>query len=346
MVRSDDPALSQPQADEPVAPSLEAVAAAAERIAPHLVRTPVLHWRGPAARRLFGEGTEVWLKLELFQVGGSFKARGALNTALQLPPGQRAKGLTAFSSGNHAIAVAYAAQVLGVSAKVVMLNSANPARIELCRSFGAEILFAPDGDSAIEMVRDIQEQEGKSAIHPYDGVHTTEGAGTIALELVEQVPDLDAVLVSIGGGGLCSGLASTLKQVRPDCQVLAIEPEGADTMYRSFQAGHPLAAGVITTVADCLAPPRTLPYSYGLCRRAVDELALISDAAMIDAMGLLLRELKLVVEPGGAASTAAAIGPFRERIAGKRVAIVLCGSNIDLSSFTQMLSAGAPASRL
>jgi threonine dehydratase len=297
----------------------------------------VVPWLGPVARRLFGDDTEIWLKLELLQVGGSFKARGALNTALQLSAAERARGLTAFSSGNHAIAVAFAAQVLGVTAKVVMLSSANPARIETCRGLGAEVLFAPDGDAASEMVREIQEREGRAAIHPYDGVHTTEGTGTIALELVDQIPDLDAVLVSIGGGGLCSGLASTLKQLRPECRIYAIEPEGADTMYRSFQTGQPQAAGAITTIADCLAPPRILPYSYGLCRQAVDELALISDAAMVDAMGLLFRELKLAVEPGGAASTAAALGPFREQIAGKRAAILLCGSNIDLRSFARLV---------
>lgn len=238
-----------------VPPTLGVVSAAAERIAPYVLRTPVLPWRGPTARRLFGDDTEIWLKLELFQTGGSFKARGALNSALQLSADDRARGLTAFSSGNHAIAVAFAAQVLGVSAKVVMLSSANPARIATCRNFGAEIVFAPTGEEAMKMVGEIQAREGRVAIHPYDGIHITEGTGTIALEVADQVPDLDAILVSVGGGGLCSGLASTMKQIRPECRIYAVEPEGADTMYRSFQAGAPQSLSAVATIADCLAPP-------------------------------------------------------------------------------------------
>ncbi len=323
----------------PVPPTLAAVAAAAQRIGPHILRTPVVPWRGATARRLFGEDTEIWLKLELFQTGGSFKVRGALNSALQLSAAELTPGLTAFSSGNHAIAVAYAAEVLGVSAKVVMLSSANAARVAACRSFGAEIVFAASGEAAMQMVREIQLQEGRAAIHPYDGVHISEGTGTISLEVAEQVPDLDAVLVSVGGGGLCSGLACTMKQLRPACRIYAVEPEGADTMYRSFETGLPQSLDAVATIADCLAPPQTLPYSLGLCRQSVDELALVSDAAMVQAMGLLFSQFKVAVEPGGAASTAAALGPFRDRIAGKKALILLCGSNIDVATFSQIMRA-------
>jgi threonine dehydratase len=319
-------------------PSVAQVRAAAERIAPHVIRTPVAPWRGPRARALFGANTEVWVKMEVFQAGGSFKARGALNTILQLAPEERARGLTAFSSGNHAIAVAYAAQMLGVSAKVVMPSAANPARVSACRELGAEVVFAQDGAGARQMMLDIVSQEGRVAIHPYEGQHVTQGTGTIALEINEQVPDLDAVLVSIGGGGLCSGLASTMKQLRPQCRILAVEPEGADTMYRAFATGQAQTLERAQTIADCLAPPQTQPYSMGLCMAAVDELALIPDAEMVDAMNLLYDEFRLAVEPGGAASTAAAIGPYRDQIEGKKVLIFLCGSNIDLGTFSRITS--------
>ena len=263
-----------------IGPTLDEIRATARRIAPYTVRTPVHLWKGRAADALFGADTEVWLKLELLQITGSFKARGAINNALQLSAAAQGAGLTAFSSGNHAAAVAYAAKVLGTTAKVVMLSSANPARVENCRNFGGEVVFAPDGEQAVTMVRELQEAEGRTLIHPYEGAHTTAGAGTLALETFEQIPSLDAVLVAVGGGGLCSGVGHVTKLLSPLCQVLAVEPAGADTMYRSMRSGRPEPAGTATTIADSLAPPHVLPYSFGLCRQSVDELALISDAEM------------------------------------------------------------------
>lgn len=327
--------------DESGAPSLASIRAAAERLAPYISRTPVHRWVGPAAARLFGPATEVWLKLELLQVTGSFKPRGALNAAMNLEPAARARGLTGFSSGNHAAAVAYAARVLGTTAKVVMLASANPARIENCRRLGGEVLFASDGVAAMAMVEEIRAQEGRALIHPYEGPHTSTGTATIALELAEQIPQLDCVVVAIGGGGLCSGIGPAIKQLVPACRVLAVEPVGADKMYRSFRSGRPEATGPTATIADSLAPPYALPYSFGLCRSSVDELALISDEQMCEAMALLFSELKLAVEPGGAASTAGALGPFRKQLEGKRVAIVVCGSNIDIGSFSRLLAVPA-----
>jgi threonine dehydratase len=339
------PALPKPirpfqNASEAVeGPSLATVRETAERIRPHIVQTPVHRWKGPAADRLFGADAEVWLKLELLQVTGSFKARGALNSALQLPPSGLGGGLTAFSSGNHAAAVAYAAQVLGITAKVVMLSSANPARVRNCRSFGGEVLFAPDGEEAVEMVRRLQAEEGRTPIHPYEGPHTAAGAGTLALELCAQIPGLDAVLVAVGGGGLCAGVGPVVKALQPGCEVLAVEPVGADTMYRSFRSGRPEPAVATKTIADSLAPPHVLPYSFALCRQSVDQLALISDEEMCAAMSVMFTELKLAVEPGGAAATAGAMGAFRPRLAGKRIAIVVCGSNIDLASLARFIAA-------
>lgn len=327
----------QPGVGMSEAPSLASIRAAADRLAPHIMRTPVHRWGGPMPRHLFGPATEVWLKLELLQVTGSFKPRGALNAAMNIDPAAREKGLTAFSSGNHAAAVAYAAQVLGTTAKVVMLASANRARIENCRRLGGDVLFAPDGVTAMAMVEDIRANEGRAVIHPYEGPHTSTGTATIATEIAEQIPQLDCVIVAIGGGGLCSGIGPTMKKLVPGCRVLAVEPAGADTMHRSFRSGRPEAAGQTSTIADSLAPPYVLPYSFGLCRASVDELALISDEQMCEAMALLFCDLKLAVEPGGAASTAGALGPFREQINGKRVAIVVCGSNIDIGSFSRLI---------
>ena len=314
-------------------PTLAEIAAARDRLGAHIARTPVFNWSGPTVRRLFGADTELWLKLEFLQVTGSFKARAALNVALTLPESERKRGFVTFSSGNHAAAVAYAAAVAGTSATVVMARSANPARVANCRRFGAHVIPATDHHEALQTVERIAASEGRVFIHPYEGPGTTCGNATLAIELLEQVPRLDAVIVAIGGGGLCSGIGVALEQTCPDCELLAVEPTGADTMYRSFASGRPERLDEVRTIADSLAPPQTLPYSMDLCRRTVDRLELVSDEQIVAAMALLFTELRLVIEPGGAAAVAGALYAFRDRIRGKRVAVIVCGSNIDLPGF-------------
>jgi threonine dehydratase len=304
-----------------------------EMIAPHVVRTPVHDWRGREIEALLAPGTNVNLKLELFQQSGTFKARGALSKMMRLSPDELSRGVTAVSAGNHAIATAYAASCLGASAKVVMMGSANPARVAACRSLGAEVVTAPDGRTAFEMVETIARDEGRSFIHPFEGPHTALGTATLGAEWLEQVPDLDAVIIAIGGGGLCGGASAAIKLLKPDCLVFGVEPTGSDTMTRSFEQGSPIDHADVLTIADSLAPPFALPYSFGLCRANVDEIVLVDDDAMRSAMGLLFREMKLAVEPAAAAATAALVGPLRERLAGKKVGVLVCGSNIDLDTF-------------
>jgi threonine dehydratase len=246
--------------------------------------------------------------------------------------------VTAVSAGNHAIAVAYAAKTLGTSAKVVMMKTANPFRVERCRSYGAQIILADDVHSAFDTVHRIEAEEGRSFVHPFEGPLTILGTATLGLEWCRQVPGLDAVILPIGGGGLAAGAACAIKQLQPECRVFGVEPEGADTMHRSFAAGTPQSIARVATIADSLAPPYALPYSFAVCRRFVDELVKIDDAAMRRAMGLLFREMKLAVEPAGAAATAALCGPLRQRLAGKRVGVLVCGSNIDAASFARHLN--------
>ena len=313
--------------------SLAEIRETREMIAPHVVRTPVHDWRGRELEALLAPGTRVNLKLELFQKSGTFKARGALSKMMRLSPDERARGVTAVSAGNHAIATAYAASCLGASAKVVMMGSANPARVAACRALGAEVVTAPDGRTAFEMVEAIAREEGRSFIHPFEGPYTALGTATLGLEWLEQVPDLDAVIIAIGGGGLCGGASAAIKLVKPDCQVFGVEPTGSDTMTRSFALGAPIDHAEVRTIADSLAPPFALPYSYGLCRANVDDLVLVDDDAIRAAMALLFREMKLAVEPAAAAATAALVGPLKERLAGRKVGVLVCGSNIDFDSF-------------
>lgn len=317
---------------------LPEIRAAAQTLAGRIVLTPTLQLRGPEIDAL-GPQTQVFLKLELFQLTGTFKARGALLNMLGLSAEQRRRGVTAISAGNHAIAVAFAAASVGTSAKVVMFASANPLRVELCRAHGAEIVFAPDAHAGFELVKNVEQEEGRTLIHPFEGRTTALGTATVGLEFVEQVGGLDAVIVPIGGGGLCAGIASAVKLLAPSCQIFGVEPEGADSMHRSFAAGEPRAIEKVATIADSLGAPYALPISFELCRRNTDTLVRISDDEMRSAMRFLLRNAKLAVEPAGAAATAALLGPLRERLQGKRVGLIVCGSNIDAASFAKLIEA-------
>ncbi|HYY53364.1 MAG TPA: pyridoxal-phosphate dependent enzyme, partial [Myxococcales bacterium] len=229
-------------------------------------------------------------------------------------------------------------RVLGTTAKVVMPRNANPARVEGCRAYGAEVVLVDDVHAAFARVKEIEAQEGRTFVHPFEGELTALGTATLGLELCAQAPDLDAVIVPIGGGGLCAGVASAVKQLSPRTQVFGVEPEGADTMHRSFRSGRPEAIDKVRTIADSLGAPHAAPYSFALCRRYVDELVLVDDDQLRAAMRLLFRAAKLAVEPAGAASTAALCGPLRTKLQGKRVALIVCGANIDAATFAAHLT--------
>jgi threonine dehydratase len=313
--------------------SLQNIRRCREELGDAIVRTPVLQWRGEQASRRIAEGTDVWLKLEPFQFTGTFKARGALNSVRKLSEAQKRHGITAVSAGNHAVAAAFAARETGVSAKVVMIKTANAARVERARSYGAEIVFADDGPTAFRLVGEIATSEGRAMVHPFEGPNVLQGAGTLGLEFAEQVEGLDAVIIAIGGGGLCGGSAAAIKQLQPLCKVYGVEPDGANSMQRSFEAGEPITLPAIKTIADSLAPPMALPYSFAACRRYANEIVTVSDDQIRDAMRVLFDDLKLALEPAAAAATAALMGPLRERLVGQKVGVVVCGSIIDIDTF-------------
>ncbi|MCG3209327.1 MAG: Phenylserine dehydratase [Anaerolineae bacterium] len=323
-------------------PTLAEIETTRRLIDPFVVETPVWRWQNRHLTDLLGHTTEVWLKLELFQHTGTFKPRGAIRVMLELDDTARARGVTAVSAGNHAIAVGYAAQQLDSTAKVVMPKTANPARVALCRAYGAEVVLVDNVHQAFERVRQIEAEEGRSYVHPFEGPLTALGTATVGLELCRQVAGLDAVIVPIGGGGLCAGIAAAVKLLQPRCQVIGVEPEGADTMHRSFASGRPEAIDKVRSIADSLGAPFAEPYSFGLCQRFVDELVRVSDDELRRAMGLIYQGVKLAVEPAGAAATAALVGPLREKLAGRRVGLIVCGSNIDPATFAAQVSLAGP----
>lgn len=319
--------------------SLAEIAAVHADLADFVTTTPIHHWRAGGLGEAVAADTDVVVKLELFQVGGSFKPRGALAVMRALSVDELARGVVAVSAGNHAIATAHAARVLGTSAKVVMMEAASPVRVARCKALGAEVVLVPDVHTAFGHVEQIREAEGRSFVHPFEGPRTALGTAGIGLEFSRQAGPLDAVVIPIGGGGLAAGMATALKLLQPDCRIYGVEPVGACAMHRSFEAGEPVSIDRVETIADSLGAPFALPYSFGLCRRALDEIVLIDDELMRRAMALLLEDLKLLAEPAGAASTAALIGPLRDHLAGKRVGIIVCGSTIDLANFTRLVAA-------
>jgi threonine dehydratase len=197
-----------------------------------------------------------------------------------------------------------------------------------------ELHLAEDGPSAFRRAAQIEAEEGRIFVHPFEGPRTVLGTGTLGLEFFEQADALDAVVVAVGGGGLIAGIAAAIKQLSPKTRIYGVEPTGADSMTRSLAAGQPLSLPSVTTIADSLAPPMATPYTFGVCQRFVDSMVLIDDDAMRRAMGVLFRDLKLAVEPAGAAALAAVLGPLRTQLqGGQRIGIVVCGANIDLGTF-------------
>lgn len=299
--------------------------------------TPVQPLSGPAVEAALAPGTRALLKLELFQHTGSFKARGALVNTLSLTEAERMRGICAISAGNHAIAAAFAARAVGTSAKIVMKQGASAFRVAECRRYGGEIVFEPEFEAAFRRVELIQKDEGRTLVHPFEGLRTVQGTGTLGLEFIEQAPDLEAVIVPIGGGGLAAGVATAIRAAKPECRIYGVEPIGADTMFRSFAAGSPQSIAKVETIADSLGTPYALPIGYALCRASIDEIVLIEDREMVAAMRFLLEHARLAVEPAGAAATAALLGPLRERLAGRRVGLIVCGSNIAADAYARLI---------
>jgi threonine dehydratase len=330
--------VNTPQFD---APTIDAIRANRARLGDLVITTPIRLLIDDALAAAVGATTRVWLKEELFQRTGSFKPRGALSVMLDMDAAALARGVTGVSAGNHAISLGYCARILGTTAKVVMPKNANAFRVQVCRELGATVELVDNVHDAFARVKEIEATEGRTFVHPYEGPKTTLGTASVGVEFIDQVRalggSLDAVIVAAGGGGLTSGVACAVKQMSPDTAVYAVEPEGADSLSRSFKAGSPQSIDAVRTIADSLGAPRCEPYSFAINRRFVDKVVLVSDDQIRDAMRLCFRVAKLVVEPAGAATLAALMFPLRERLLGKSVGLVVCGGNVDAETYARQL---------
>ncbi|MEI8241002.1 MAG: threonine/serine dehydratase [Actinomycetota bacterium] len=335
MLQRPVPPIEVLHAFEPL--TLDDIRAAQRLIEPYIIRTPSVPWPGEGIDDLLAPATRVSAKLELLQRTGSFKARGALVNVLSLTEDERSRGITAVSAGNHAIAAAWAAQRTGTSAKVCMIDTANQRRRDLTARYGAEVVMAGSAAEAFAMADRLVAEEGRVMIHPFEGRRTALGTATCGLEFMEQVPDLDAVVVPVGGGGLIAGISAAVKLMNPRCRVFGVEPQGADSMTRSFRAGSPQSIEKVATIADSLGAPFALPYGYESARRNTDGIVIVTDHELRAAMRLTFLDAKLAVEPAGASALAALIGPLRDELAGAHVGLVVCGSNIDAATYTRLL---------
>ena len=318
-------------------PTADAIAEARRAIAGALVRTPNLALTSDRIAPHLPDGVRAVMKLELFQQAGSFKARGAYLGVARLDEGARARGIIAVSAGNHALAAAWAAKAAGVSAKVVMPRTVDPVRSEGCRAMGAEVILCDGVGSAFETMETIAAEEGRTVIHPFEGETVILGTATCGAELIEDAPDCDMVVVPVGGGGLIAGMSRAIKLARPGCEVIGVEPFGADGFTRSLAAGAPVRLDKVETIADSLGAPLALSESFAVARAHVDEVVRIEDAEMVAAMRLLYDATKLACEPACAASLAALLGPLRAHARGKRVGLIACGSNIGIGRFAELL---------
>lgn len=308
------------------------VLAARERIRHHAVRTPLL----PADALSEELGTEVRLKAEVLQRSGSFKLRGALNRALALEPDVRARGFVAFSSGNHAQAVALAARLLGTRATIVMPDDALPHKVEATRAYGAEVVQGVTPATRAQRARQLAEETGATLVPPFDDPFIVAGQGTTGLEIVEDWAEVETIVVPTGGGGLLSGVALAATSLSPKVRVYGVEPEAGNDVQQSLRSGHIVSIETPTTIADGARTLAIGELPWSIVRTRVADVVTVPDDALLDAMRLLALRSKLVVEPTGALAVAALrLGRIPSP---GRTAVVLSGGNVAPALLARVLS--------
>ena len=313
------------------------VEAAAARIEGVVHRTPVM-----TSRRLDQQaGARIFLKCENLQRAGAFKIRGAYNTLAQLNAGQRAAGVVAFSSGNHAQAVALAAGLLGIRATIVMPHDSPASKLAATKEYGADIVsYDRYTEDRTAIATALAEERGLTLVPPFDHPGVIAGQGTAAKELLEDVGGLDAVLTPLGGGGLLAGTALVVRELAPQARIYGVEPEAGDDGARSFRAGKIVTIPAPKTIADGAQTTALGIHTFAIIHRLADGVLTASDTELASAMRLLAGTMKLVVEPTGTLGLAGALRLARGELAGQRIGVVLSGGNVDLDRFANLLISG------
>ena len=307
--------------------NLDAIRAAHERIRPYIHRTPVLtnSWLNDACR------ASLFFKCENFQKVGAFKARGATNAVFALDETTARRGVATHSSGNHGAAVARAAKLRGIPAHIVMPSNSAKVKIRAVEAYSAQVVFCEPTEESREIkCAEVINQTGATLIHSFENEHVVAGQGTAAMELLEDVPDLDVIMRPVGGGGLLSGTAVAAKSMRPQIKVIAVEPENADDAAQSFRAGRRLVTEKKFTIADGLRTNIGEP-NFAIIQKYVDDIVTVSEEAIVSAMRTIWETMKIVIEPSTAVPYAA-IAEHIIDVEGKRVGIILTGGNVDLDA--------------
>ena len=314
--------------------TLDNVYRASQVLKPVVRKTDIIH--APKLRK----DADIYLKTENLQITGSFKVRGAYYKMSRLTPEEKARGVVACSAGNHAQGVALAARENGIKAVICLPDGAPISKIEATKSYGAEVCLVPGVyDDAYNKALSLRDEEGYTFIHPFNDEYVIAGQGTIALEIIDQLPDLDAVIVPIGGGGLISGIAYTIKSINPDVKVYGVQAAGAPSMYKSVKDGKIEELDKVSTIADGIAVKKPGDLTYEICSKYVDEIVTVTDDEISAAILALMEQQKLVTEGAGAVSVAAAMFG-KVDIAGKKAVCLLSGGNIDVTILSRVIKRG------
>jgi threonine dehydratase len=340
------------------------IEAAARRIAGRVARTPVLHSRAAAREielrtgvRIGGEGIpdrpggdpapgadepRLFLKGEHLQVTGSFKARGAVNRVLTLTPEERERGIVTMSAGNHAAAVAYAARAASIPVTVVMPVAAPRLKVEATLAYGARVeMFGAHTGETYQRLEQLRDEQGAVYVSPFDDPRVIEGQGTMAIEIVEDLPDVDVVVVGVGGGGLLAGIATAIHHLKPSVRVVGVEPEGSDALTQGLAAGSPVHIEP-RTIADGLAAPFAGVWDIDLARRYAGPIVRIPEGVIAHGMRFAFERMKQVIEPAGATALGAVLAGAVELRPSEVVCVIASGGNVDLARLPQLLATGQP----
>ncbi|MBA0166000.1 threo-3-hydroxy-L-aspartate ammonia-lyase [Pectobacterium sp. CFBP8739] len=318
-------------------PTFDDVVAAAERIAGYANKTPVMTSR--TVNDAFG--AEVFFKCENFQRTGAFKFRGAMNALLQFTDAQKAAGVVTFSSGNHAQAIALAAKLLGIPATIVMPHDAPAIKIAATRGYGGNVVqYNRYTEDREQIGNDLAKKHGLTLIPPFDHLHVIAGQGTVVKELLEETGELDALFVCVGGGGLLAGSALSARQLSPHCLIYGVEPLAGNDGQQSLRSGHIVHIDTPQTIADGAQIQQLGRYPFALIRQNVDDILTVTDDELIDTMRFYAERMKIVVEPTGCLSFAAARN-LRDSLRGKRIGIIISGGNVDISRYGAFLTGNA-----
>ena len=302
-----------------------------------IVNTRTLKLNEDDIQEILPHNADVSIKLELFQQTGSFKARGVAIGLETLEEGKTAQGIVTVTGGNHGIAAAWGASQYNISAKIIMPKTADPFRIDKCRSLGAEVILAENVDHAFAKLDEIEKDENRFVLHPFNQENMIIGSATCCAEIIDQMGDIDILIIPIGGGGLIGGMAHYLEQINSSVELLGVEPTGADSFAQSLESDSAVRINKVETIADSLGAPMAMDFSFNIAKKRVNQVEKVTDDEIRRAMITMRDRLGFIVEPACATSLAGLLERYKKKCEGKKVGIIACGSNISFERYNEIL---------